>query len=361
VNDRTYVIAEAGVNHGGHLDLAERLVDAAAYAGADAVKFQIFKSSLLATRKAELAPYQSARGDGESLQVDMLQSLELSDRDFRSLHARASNLGIEFLASAFDSTSLQFIIETLQVPQIKVPSGELLNLPLLLECARSGLPLIVSTGMSTLHDVSLALDAVAFGFTTSSVPSGLRDIEGLHLRKGVSDLLHEQVTLLQCTTAYPAPIQDANLRSMITMRDTFGVQVGFSDHTIGKDASLAAVALGARVIEKHLTLDRNLPGPDHFASLLPEEFAELVKGIRNVEAALGSGEKKLSDAELINREHAQRSLVAARRIEKGQTIKALDLTSKRPGGGISPSLFWDAVGSIADRDFDVDEMIQWGP
>ncbi|CAG0990656.1 partial N-acetylneuraminate synthase, partial [Anaerolineae bacterium] len=290
MTDRTFVIAEAGDNHNGSLNQALALVDVAARAGADAVKFQTFRADKLTTARAERAAYQVANMNEDGSQQSMLRALELSQGDHLSLVRRCEERGIRFMSTAFDSESLAFL-GGLGMPAVKVPSGDITCAPLLLQSARLGLPLIVSTGMSSLADIESALGVIAFALTTDRAPSGRRDFEAAYGSAEGRAALQERVTLLHCVTQYPAPPDAVNLRAMDTMAVAFGLPVGYSDHTHGLEVSLAAVARGATVIEKHFTLDRTLPGPDHAASLEPGELDALVRGIRVVEQALGSPRK----------------------------------------------------------------------
>ncbi len=354
---RTLVIAEAGVNHNGSLDIARRLVDAAAAAGADVVKFQSFRADQLATAAAGLAPYQEARAARTS-QAEMLKRLELAPEAHHTLAAHCRERGIEFLSTAFDEEYLGFLVREIGVKRIKVASGEITNGPLLLAASRLGRPILLSTGMSTLADVEAALGVLAFGFTASKQAPGSTAFQAALASAQGKSAVREHVTVLQCVTEYPAPLEDANLRAMGTLAAVFGTPVGYSDHTPGIVASLAAVALGATVIEKHLTLDRTMDGPDHHASLEPREFEALVRGIREIGVALGSSEKKPAPAEEPNRRVARKSLVAARPIARGATITLADLAAKRPGTGLSPMEAWDLVGTKAQRDYARDELIE---
>jgi N,N'-diacetyllegionaminate synthase len=306
-----FVIAEAGVNHNGDLALALRLIDAAAEAGADAIKFQTFKADRLVTAFAPKANYQKVTTDADESQSDMLRKLELSEADHVAVQQHSSARGLIFLSTPFDEISAD-LLATLNVPAFKVSSGELTNLPFLEHLARLGRPLILSTGMATLEEVRDAVQSIR---AVSTVP----------------------VALLQCVSNYPAAAADTNLRAMETMRAEFAVAVGYSDHTLGNAISLAAVALGACVIEKHLTLDRTMPGPDHAASAEPAELSALVAGIRAVEVALGDGIKRPAASEANTASVARRSLVAARAIAQGETIDTTALTALRPGGGLPPS------------------------
>lgn len=329
-----YVIAEAGVNHNGSLEMAHLLVEQAASAGADAVKFQTFVPDLLVTHDAQLAQYQAQRVTSANSQHDMVQALTLSPAAHAELRDHARTLGVDFLSTAFDLPSLDLLV-SLGVPLLKVPSGELTNLPFLRAIGRQGLDVVVSTGMASLDEVIAALDA-------------------LH----AAGLAQDRATVLHCTTAYPAAMPTVNLRAMLTMRDRLGVPVGYSDHTEGIEVATAAVGMGATVIEKHLTLSRLLPGPDHAASLEPAEFAALVRAIRNVSACLGDGIKVQHADEVANAGVARRSIVAARAIRAGEVLSHENLTTKRPATGMSPMLWDRVIGTLATRDYAADEMIE---
>ena len=329
----TLIIAEAGVNHNGDLEMAKRLVDAAAEAGADVVKFQTFSAQRLVTSSAQKAQYQSRTTDPQESQHTMLRKLELTRPMHDVLQAHARERGIEFFSTAFDLDSLAMLIE-LGLSRFKIPSGEITNLPYLRQIGAQRSDVILSTGMATLAEIEAAIDALESAGTPRA-----------------------RITVLHCTTEYPAPLEDVNLRAMLSMRDAFGVQVGYSDHTPGIEVSLAAVALGATVIEKHLTLDRSLPGPDHLASLEPTQFGALVAGIRAIERALGDGIKRPSASELKNRPIARKSLVAARAIRAGERFDASNLAVKRPGTGVSPMRWDEFVGRTAARDYAADELI----
>lgn len=346
----TFVIAEAGVNHNGSVELARKLIDAAAAAGADAVKFQTFKASLLVTDAAEKAAYQKVTTGAAESQADMIRKLELSAGDFAALSEHCRAKGVQFLSTPFDVPSVT-LLSDLGVPLLKVPSGELTNPFLLQACARTSLPLLVSTGMSTLGDVEAALAELAATWLGAAPDEAWSNPEAHRL-------LRERVTLFHCTTEYPAPLGEVNLRAMTTLAEAFGLPVGYSDHTDGISVPTAAVALGAAVIEKHFTLDRNLPGPDHKASLEPAAFAAMVRSIRDVELALGSRVKAASASERPNMKVARRSLVAARAIRKGETITLDLLSAKRPGGGVSPMRYREFVGRMASRDFAKDEALE---
>lgn len=331
---QTLVIAEAGVNHNGDLGMALKLVDVAAEAGADFVKFQTFSADRLATAAARKAAYQAAATDADESQLDMLRRLELSAAAHTQIVERCRERSIGFLSTGFDIESVDFLIG-LGIPLIKIPSGELTNLPYLRHVGAIGLPTVLSTGMAELDEVAQAINALE-----------------------AAGLLRSRLTVLHCTTEYPAPFADVNLRAMQAMRSAFGVEVGYSDHTPGIEVAVAAVALGARVIEKHFTLDCDLPGPDHRASLPPEQLMAMVRAIRNVELALGSGDKRPSDAEVKNKAVARKSIVAARAIRAGEIFSAYNLTVKRPGTGVSPMRWDELIGRPALRDYAADEMIE---
>jgi N-acetylneuraminate synthase len=354
----TCIIAEAGVNHNGSLAIAHQLVDAAADAGADVVKFQTFRADKLVTRQASKAAYQSRLTDEAQSQFDMLKALELSESAHRELLQHCNERGVEFMSSPFDAQSLDFLV-ALGVRRIKLGSGELTNAPLLLAAARTGLPLILSTGMSTLADVEAALAVLAFGYSSSTAeqPSKLAFNQAWAETSARAKVI-DRVALLHCTTEYPAPRDQVNLRAMNTLRAAFGVSCGYSDHTAGHCVALAATALGAVFIEKHFTLDRAMPGPDHQASIEPAELKALVSGVREIEAALGDGMKVPMPVEISNMAVARKSLVAATSIARGSRITSQDLTVKRPGNGLSPLNYWELIGSIATQDYAPDDLIR---
>ena len=355
INNSVFVIAEAGVNHNGSIELAENLVRAAAASGADAVKFQTFRARNVVTKHAEKAEYQKLLTQEES-QLQMLEALELPFGEHKELIKLCNKLDIQFLSTAFDSESLSFLSGVLNLPVLKIPSGELTNGPLLLEYAKTGCNLIVSTGMADLEEIREALGLLAFGMTQGVVPSRRNFMEAYQSVPG-REKLHERVTLLQCTTDYPTRPEDVNLRAMETMRKEFSLPVGLSDHTEGITAALSAVALGSVVIEKHLTLDRLLPGPDHRASIEPTEFTEMVEGIRQVTKMLGDGLKKPSAREKANRPIVRKSLVAATNIKDGDILARDNLAIKRPGTGRSPMDYWDIIGSTSTTSYSEDDLI----
>lgn len=347
----TFIIAEAGVNHNGSLDLALRLVETAAESGADAVKFQTFRADRLARRDAPKAAYQVSQTAASESQFDMLHRLELDEAAHRRLAERCQKLNIEFMSTAFDEESLALLL-SLGIRRIKVPSGEITNGPLLLEMGRAGLPVILSTGMARLEEISDALAVLAWGMTRSERPTGLAALREHGKSDTARQRLGELVSILQCTTAYPAPAEAINLRAMDTLRQSFGLPVGLSDHSTGLAVPMAAVGCGATIIEKHFTLDRTMPGPDHAASLEPHELTAMVRGIREVELALGDGVKQPSPHEEPNIRIARRGLVAATRIPRGTPLTEALLTSMRPADGASPMLFWDQLGQPAETDLE---------
>ena len=351
----TYIIAEAGVNHNGSLDFAEKLVHAAKDAGADAVKFQTFRADALASASAPKAAYQQ-RLTGAGSQLEMLRKLELGRDAHQTLLALTRELGLEFLSTPFDLGSLE-LLDELGLSTIKLPSGEITNAPLLFETARRGKRVILSTGMSTLGDIEDALSFLALGYLTPGASPSLSAARNLYASPEARAVLTNNVTLLHCTTEYPAPFEDVNLSALSTLRAAFGLRVGFSDHTPGLAAPVAAVALGAQVIEKHLTLDCTLPGPDHKASLEPADFAALVTAVRQVEQALGYAVKVPAASERPNRAVARKSLVAATPICAGEPFTEANLTLKRPGTGISPIYYFEYLGRAAPKDFSADEAI----
>ena len=353
------VIAEAGVNHNGRLDLALALVDAAAAARADVVKFQTFSAERVANLSAGMAEYQKRNIGGDEPQMEMLKRLEIGPREHELLIERCRERGIAFLSSPFDMQSLNFLIERLQCPTINIPSGEITNGPLLLEIGRAGRRAILSTGMAELSEIATALDVLAWGYLERAAPTCVEAVKGTRTLPAASALLKERVVLLQCTTEYPASFDTINLRAMGTLGAVFGLPVGLSDHSEGIAVPIAAAALGAVVIEKHLTLDRAQAGPDHKASIEPDALARMVAGIRAVELALGSDEKAPQPTELANRAIARKSLVASRPIQSGAYISADDLTALRPGTGISPMEYWSIVGCIAERSYRAGELIEW--
>ncbi len=326
-----FVIAEAGVNHNGDINLAKRLIDVAREARADAVKFQTFKAEEIVTKNAEKARYQKQTTGAEESQFEMIKRLELSEKDFRGLFTYAQKKGIMFLSSPFDRSSVD-LLDRLGIPAFKIPSGEITNFPLLRYIATKERPIILSTGMSTLREVEEALKVIK--------------------EEGIDDII-----LLHCVTSYPAKIEDMNLRAMETLRAAFRLPAGLSDHSMGIIIPVAAVALGACVIEKHFTLDRNLPGPDHRASLEPEELRQMVKAIRDIEKAMGDGLKRPTAEEEENKKVARRSIVARVDIPKGIIISEDMLDFKRPGTGLAPKYMTEIMGRKTKRDIKSGEPV----
>jgi len=333
ISEPTLVIAEAGVNHNGSLEMAFELIDAASDAGADVVKFQTFKAENLVTQSAAKADYQLGTTDVKETQFEMIKKLELSYDMHLKLISKCKEKGIRFSSTGFDSSSVDLLID-LGVDFIKVPSGEITNLPYLRHVGTKGLPIILSTGMCTMQEVANALEI----------------LEKAGARK-------HDITVLHCNTEYPTPMEDVNLRTMISMESELGLKVGYSDHTLGIEVPIAAVAMGATVIEKHYTLDRTMEGPDHAASLEPLELKQMVKGIRNIEKAMGDGVKKPSNSEVKNISIVRKSIVASKEIKLGDEFTSDNLGVKRPGTGISPMQWDEVVGKVASKDFQADELI----
>lgn len=348
--DHVYIIAEAGVNHNGQKDMAFALVEAAAKAGADAVKFQTFDAHKLASAQAPKAKYQQKTTDANESQLDMLKRLELPKSWHEELQQHARALGIEFLSTAFDLESLHFL-NKLNIPFFKVPSGELTNGPLLWQFARLRKPLVLSTGMATLSEVEQALAVVAYAFEFDHEPISMAAVWQFWSRSDTRSRLVGMVSLLHCTSLYPTPYPAVNLRAISTLASAFGLRVGYSDHTNGNLIPVAAVAHGATIIEKHFTLDKTLPGPDHLASLEPNELLLMVQEIRAVTQALGTGHKAPQPEEWDTRLAARQHVVAARHIRANSVITRDDLTTARTGGGPSPCDLWAIVGTTAARDY----------
>jgi len=354
----TYIIAEAGVNHNGSLDRARDLIEVAVGAGADAVKFQTFRAEKLVSEEAPKADYQQETTDAEESQADMLRALELSPDQHHAIAEHCDAYDIQFLSTPFDAQSARFLVEEFDVPRIKIGSGELTNGPLLLDVARLGRPVILSTGMGTLGEVEQALSVLAYGYTHDGeeLPTAT-DLQRAFASEEGQRALETYVTILHCITEYPAPVETANLRAMDTLAQAFDLPVGLSDHTEGIAVPIAAVARGATLVEKHFTLDRSLPGPDHEASLEPNELRDMVQGIRDVEAALGDPLKAPTDPEWKNRPVARKSLVATQPIEKGDTFTEKNLGVKRPGDGLSPMRYWELLGTQASKALESGEQI----
>lgn len=333
MKQKVLIIAEAGVNHNGDISIAKKLIDVAVEAGADVVKFQTFKAENVVTKQAMLSDYQKANKVKDDNQFEMLKKLELSEKDHFELFEYCQQKGIIFFSTAFDLDSIEFLSK-FKMGMWKIPSGELTNYPYVRSIARKAEKVILSTGMATLAEVAEAIKVL--------IANGTQQ---------------ENITVLQCHTDYPTKPEDVNLLAMLTMKQELGVRVGYSDHTMGIDIALAAVALGATIIEKHFTLDQNNSGPDHQASLSPSEFKDLVTGIRNIEVALGSPVKVPSKNEIPNLLSVRKSIVAKTNIKEGEVFTDENLTTKRPGNGINPMKWNEIIGKIAERDFVVDEMI----
>ena len=331
---KTLIIAEAGVNHNGDVMMAKQLIDAAIDAGADIVKFQTFNADRQVTRTAKKANYQSLTTDSQETQYEMLRRLELSEDMHRELITYCKSSNIAFLSTGFDIESIN-LLHSLGQECFKIPSGEITNLPYLRHIGHLGKPIILSTGMSSMGDIEAAIDVLE--------QSGAR---------------RTQITILHCTTEYPTPMNEVNLRAMQSIKSAFGVEVGYSDHTVGIEVAVAAVAMGAVVIEKHFTLDRNLPGPDHQASLEPIELKQMIVAIRNIDLALGNGIKHSTPSEAKNKSVARKSLIAKCEIKAGEVFTAENIAVKRPGTGISPMRWDEIIGRYAHRNFKADELIE---
>ena len=330
---KTLIIAEAGINHNGDVLLAKRLIDVAADSEADLIKFQTFSAKNIVTRSVLKADYQYESTDKDESQYAMLEKLELTEEMHRELVKYSQQRGIGFFSTGFDIDSVNMLIRLGQV-RFKVPSGEITNLPLLRHIGKQNKEVILSTGMSDLGEVGNAIKTLEDAGTTRS-----------------------KITALHCTTAYPAPMDDVNLSAMLSIQKAFGVSVGYSDHSEGIEVAIAAVALGAKVIEKHFTLDNTLPGPDHKASLEPDDLKKMITAIRNIELALGDGVKKIMPSELKNRQVARQSIVAKANIKKGEALSETNITTKRAGSGISPMRWDQIIGSKSKRDYLIDEII----
>ena len=330
--DKVFIIAEAGVNHNGSFNIAKELVDTAKTAGVDAIKFQTFKAQNLVSKNADKANYQKANTGNSDKQIDMLKKLELSFEEFSSLKKYCDHLGIMFLSTPFDLESLEFL-STLDIPLFKIPSGEITNLPYLIKIAQTKKDVILSTGMCEIEEIREAIEVLKKYGT-------------------------ENISLLHCTTEYPTPFDEVNLNAMLTLKQTFNLNIGYSDHTQGIEVPVAAVAMGATIIEKHFTLDKNMDGPDHKASLNPQELMDMVSAIRNIEMAMGNGKKKPTKSEINNKKIARKSIVAVRNIKIGEVFTEDNITIKRPGDGISPMKWFDVLGKSASRDFQEDELIE---
>ena len=329
----TLVIAEAGVNHNGDINLAKKLIYEAKNCGADIIKFQTFKTELGISKQTPIVPYQLSNNKTYKTQYELIKDLELSFDEFRDLQEYSDNIGIEFLSTAFDIPSIRFLNE-IGIKRFKIPSGEITNLPYLREISTYKKPVIISTGMAEMFEIEAALQ--------------------VFLKKG---LTKRNICILHCTTQYPAAKEEVNLKAMITIKNKFKTKVGYSDHTEGIDIALSAVSMGAEIIEKHITLDKNLKGPDHKASIEPKQFKEMIDSIRNIEKAMGNGIKSPTNSEKEIKRLVRKSIVAKKEIKKGQIFSHSNLTIKRPGMGISP-MQWDSIiGKSSNKDYGVDDLI----
>jgi N,N'-diacetyllegionaminate synthase len=333
--NKVFIIAEAGVNHNGSIKLAKELVEIAKVAGADAVKFQTFKAQNVVTKTAKKASYQIKSNTDLESQFDMIKKLELTEDEHIELFNYCKLLNIEFMSTPFDMESIDFL-SNLGINKIKIPSGEITNLPYLIKIAKLGLPTIMSTGMCNINEIEEALNIL--------------------MEYGLSK---NKITILHCNTQYPTPYEDVNLRAMNTIKETFNVNVGYSDHTLGTEVSISAVAMGAIIIEKHFTISKNLKGPDHLASLEPSELITMIKAIRNIELALGSNCKVLTTSESENLHIARRSIHISKNMKKGEVIRELDLSIKRPGSGISPMFLNKVIGKKLSKDVEEDHLLTW--
>ncbi|EAK9947402.1 N-acetylneuraminate synthase [Campylobacter lari] len=330
---KVVIIAEAGVNHNGDINIAKKLIEMASKAGADYIKFQTFKTELCISKNASKAHYQLQTTDKTESQFDMIKRLELNKQDHEILLEHCKKNHIKFLSTAFDLDSIDLLVE-LGIEFFKIPSGELTNLPYLRKIGRLNKQVVVSTGMATLGEIEKALNVL--------IENGTQ---------------REKITILHCNTEYPTPIEDVNLKAMQTLKEAFKVSVGYSDHTLGIMVPIAAVAMGASIIEKHFTLDKTMSGPDHLASLEPEELEIMIRNIRDLEKALGDGIKKASNSEMKNKNIGRKSIVAICSIKKGEIFTEKNLGVKRPGTGISPMLWDEVIGKVAQKDFEIDELI----
>jgi len=355
---RTYIIAEAGVNHNGSFEIAKKLVRAAADAGADAVKFQSFVAGELVSEKAPKAKYQRETTAKSETQFQMLKKLELSQINQLRLDKFCGRSGISFLSTAFDIDSARFLIDLAGLKTIKISSGDLTNAPLLFEIAKKQRSIILSTGMANIIEIESALGVIAFGYLFPGKKPSRANIGRAYKIAQKSGILKKRVCLMQCTTEYPAPYDEVNLRTIAMLREKFKLPVGLSDHTMGWEVAVAAVAMGARLIEKHFTLNRNFKGPDHKASLTPSELKQMVQGIRRVEMALGSMVKEATKSEKKNLLVVRKSLVVREKVERGEKFTSSNLTTKRPGIGMEPLYYWDLLGKRAKRPYEKDEVIK---
>lgn len=356
--EKCYIIAEAGGNHNGSLEMAKELVIKGKEAGADAVKFQTFKAEAVSSKFAIKAEYQIKNtGNEEETQLNMIRKFELTFGQHEELAKFSKSNGVTYLSSPFDIASVDFL-KALGLPLLKIPSGEITNAPLLYQAAKTGLPLILSTGMANLDEIRMGLAVISYALNNENDPEGIRDFNEIIKRKSDFEDLKGKVSLLHCTTEYPCPKNAVNLLAMKTLFNEFGLTVGYSDHTEGIIVPALAVSSGAKIIEKHFTLDKNLPGPDHKASLDPKELKEMVSLIRETEIFMGKEEKVPGVEESKNIPIVRKSLVASKEIKKGEIFSNENVTTKRPGTGISAMKYWDFIGLEAGKDYSEDELIE---
>ena len=353
-----YIIAEAGVNHNGSIERAMELINVAADANADYVKFQTFKANRLACQNAQKAAYQMQTTDQQESQFDMLKKLELTDSMHDKLIKHCQQKNIKFLSTPFDIDSVNLLTKKFNLSTLKIPSGEITNAPLLLATGQTKCNIILSTGMATLGEIEIALGVLALGLSGSQQQPSIELFRKIYCSTQGQQLLKQSVELLHCTTEYPAPYSDANLKAIDTMKQAFSLPVGLSDHTKGIAVAIAAAARGATIIEKHFTLDKNLPGPDHEASIEPNELKTLVTSIQQVDKAVGNHFKITTNTEQSNLKTVRKSLVASQNIKKGTVFSEQNITAKRPGTGISPIYYWSYIGKKSARDYQVDEVIE---
>lgn len=353
----TYIIAEAGVNHNGSIEMAKELIKVAKEAGVDAVKFQTFHAENLVTKEAMQADYQVENLGEATSQYEMLKKLELSFDEFISLKNYCDEIGIEFLSTPFDHDSVDFLVDELQMQTVKIPSGELTNSPFIHYIATKQKKMIISTGMATVDEIHEALAFVAYGLARPDTDVSIERVHSFYKTKEAKDILKKFVTVLHCTTEYPAPVETINLKAINQLSKELGLPIGFSDHSQGITIPIASISIGATVIEKHFTLNRALPGPDHIASLEPSELTAMVEGIRQVERALGTGIKQPTVNEMKNRVAARKSIVASADIKQGEILNKSNIAIKRPGKGMSPSKYWSLLGKKATKSYQRDEQI----
>lgn len=358
--NKTLIIAEAGVNHNGEINKAKELIDAASESGADVVKFQTFKANKLVTDNAPMADYQQTNTGKKGTQKSLLEKLEISYDAHFELAEYSKSKNIEFLSTPFDIESADFLINKLKLKRIKIGSGLINHAPYLYFIASHKIPLILSTGMCTLDDIENSLAMIFYGYQHNSQPTNYEIVKSFFNNEYDPKILSDKVSLLHCVTNYPCMYSEVNLRAMHTIQEKFGLEVGYSDHSLGVEIPCAAVAMGAKVIEKHYTLDKNLPGPDHKASLDPFELKDMVSKIRHIESALGNGEKKPTESERKNIPIVRMSLTAADEIQVGSVFTEQNVSIKRPGNGVSPLMYWDIIGKTATQSYEPGDYIALG-